>query len=257
MDETAAGAPLPDVPSGPTMPVLYAKAEPLSASQHQAMILRPHSSYAFAAKAPGIPVVTAEFAAAALTYPIVFAGQGPASPIIVTGVGPERNLFVDDNGDWARQSMVPVYVRRYPFIFMKAQEQDQLIYCLDPTSDRLAFEGKGEPLFLDGQPAAALREVMTGMNKVQEQFNETAAFAAALEEQGLLVPVRVDLKGEGGALPPVEGFRIVDEERFRAIADDVHLQWRTKGWIGLVHAHLLSQGNWQRIADRALAATKA
>ncbi|CAA7623546.1 putative SapC family protein [Magnetospirillum sp. LM-5] len=232
------------------MPVLYAKAEPLSPTLHQGLVLRPHTSYAFAAKTPGIPLVASEFVAAALTYPIVFAGQNPASPIIVTGVAPEQNLFVNKAGEWAKHAMVPVYVRRYPFIFMKSADKDQLIYCLDPTSDRLASEGKGEPLFLDGQPAAALREVMNGMNKVQEQFNETTEFATALESNGLLAPVRVDLKGEDGVSQPIEGFRIVDEGRFNALPDDIYLQWRAKGWIALIHAHLLSQGNWQAIAGR-------
>lgn len=250
MGKNASENAMPAESPTPAMPVLYSNIEPLSLTKHGHLSLRPHASFAFAAKAPGIPVMVSEFMTAARSYPIVFVGRGSTAAIVVTGVGNERNLFVDENGGWDKGAPIPVYVRRHPFIFMKTPDGDQLIYSLDSESDRLRTDGNGEPLFMDDQPAAALREVMTGMNKVQEQFNATSDFIAALETENLLVPIRVDIKTADGTAVPVEGFRIVDEARFNAVPDETFLEWRRKGWIAPILAHLLSQGNWQDLADR-------
>jgi len=42
---------------------------------------------------------------------------------------------------------------------------------------------------------------------------------------------------------------IVDPKKFDALPDSVILQWRKKGWLGLVYAQLLSSHKWQNLVD--------
>ena len=48
----------------------------------------------------------------------------------------QRNLFVAD-GVWDEQSYVPAYVRRYPFVFMQAGEQDEYVLALDSAAKQV------------------------------------------------------------------------------------------------------------------------
>ena len=45
------------------------------------------------------------------------------------------------------------------------------------------------------------------------------------------------------------GFRVIDEEKFMGLPDDVFLDWRQRGWIPLVYCHLLSMSNWQSLTE--------
>jgi hypothetical protein len=38
-------------------------------------------------------------------------------------------------------------------------------------------------------------------------------------------------------------FQIVDEAKFNALPDDVFLDWRRRGWLPLVYAHLMSMAS--------------
>jgi hypothetical protein len=42
----------------------------------------------------------------------------------------------------------------------------------------------------------------------------------------------------------VNGFKIVDAQKFQALTDTVVVEWHRKGWLGLVHFHLASLENW-------------
>ena len=54
-----------------------------------------------------------------------------------------------------------------------------------------------------------------------------------------------------GIVRTLQGFRIVDERKFEQLSDDVFLDWRKKGWIGLIYVHMASQGGWTALVDRA------
>lgn len=56
----------------------------------------------------------------------------------------------------------------------------------------------------------------------------------------LLIDRRADATLPDGRKLGLEGFQIVDAEKFAGLADDVVLDWHRKGWLALVHFHLSS-----------------
>ena len=45
----------------------------------------------------------------------------------------------------------------------------------------------------------------------------------------------------------LNGFLTVSPKKFAELPDDVYLEFRRKGWIGLIHLHLASVLNWERL----------
>ena len=44
------------------------------------------------------------------------------------------------------------------------------------------------------------------------------------------------------------GFRIIDEQKLAFLDDKVFLEWRKKGWLPFLYAHLFSGAQWQRLS---------
>jgi hypothetical protein len=59
------------------------------------------------------------------------------------------------------------------------------------------------------------------------------------------------IKLKSGETRTLTGFRLIDERKFNALPDEVFLEWRGRGWIGLVYSHLGSQTCWTTLVDRA------
>lgn len=232
----------PEVPgaSAPpsSLPLFYRAPEPLSADVHGAWRLQ-DGDVSFAADTPFVPIVVGELAASARSYPIVFAA-GHARPIAVLGL--ERaNLFVAD-GAWARDAYVPAYVRRYPFGFIATINPEGFALAIDAASDRIARTGgDGVALFdADAKPSAMTKQALAFCEALQSEASATTAFAEALKAKDLLIDRRADATLPDGRKLGLEGFQIVDAEKFAGLADDVVLDWHRKGWLALVHFHLSS-----------------
>ncbi len=106
-------------------------------------------------------------------------------------------------------------------------------------------------MFEDGKPSDFTNGLLQFCSAYQGHTAATLEFTAALKKQGLLMENRADASLKSGERVAVSGFKIVDEAKFTALPDDVFLDWRQRGWLGLVYCHLLSTGNWQVLVDRA------
>lgn len=47
------------------------------------------------------------------------------------------------------------------------------------------------------------------------------------------------------------GFTIIDEKKFNELPDDVFLEWRKRGYLGLVYSHFISLSRWSILAELA------
>lgn len=247
-ENTPAAAPA----GGSSLPLFYRAPQPLNSQVHAGWRLQAGDA-AFAAETPFVPIVVGELAAAARSYPVVFAA-GTAQPLVILGLE-AKNLFVTD-GVWDAQAYMPAYVRRYPFGFIATVNPEGFALAIDGDSDRIVRDGtEGAALFEDGQPSELTRQALDFCNAFQAEAAATGAFTAALVEQGLLIDRRADATLPDGRKLGLDGFQIVEAEKFAALADDVVLDWHRKGWLALVHFHLASLDRFQallaRRADRA------
>lgn len=233
------------------MPLFYNQLRALDAGVHATLKIRPVANFAFAGETNSIPLGAEEFFEAQAHYPIVFtAGERPI-PAAVVGVQNGRNLFVTGSGAWRAEDYVPAYVRRYPFALARGEENGPAVLAIDESAAVLSTS-EGIPLFEDGQPSATTTRALSFCTAVQTPFETAQAFGQALAEADLLVEREAQIRhGEGSAPFVLGGFRIVAEERFNALPDDLYLDWRKRGWVALVHAHLMSLRRWKRVASLA------
>ena len=246
-----------DAPSVTGALPLYADARPVLAHTHKDHAIKDlPTSYAFAAKAPLIPITVDEFAAAGLDYPIVLVGPANAA-FVVTGLAPEQNLFVDADGAYAPGAYIPAYLRRYPFVFARDEGDTLRILCLDEsspqvgtTSDegaRALFQGEGEATDLTKQ-AMAFCQAFEDAERRTRLLGEMLTTHALLEG-------RQAHHNQSETSTLLIDYRTVDPATFDALADDAFLELRHKGALIPVMAMIASGQNWQKLAARGVTAT--
>ena len=99
-----------------------------------------------------IPVSYTEFPIAARDYPLVFISgdQGKTfTPMLVTGLASQQNLFVMWDNTWDRRAYVPAYVRRYPFCMTRVMVDGKEAPERVASVEKIAINDKGEKLFDD------------------------------------------------------------------------------------------------------------
>ncbi len=230
------------------MPMFYSAPRPLDRVRDGKMKLNRPTNFSFAANTNAIPLLLDEFPAAGAYYPIVFANGETPVPAAIVGLKQDNNLFIGPDGTWLSGSYLPAYVRRYPFILMDDPENKQFVLCLDEKSDLLKEDGEFA-LFEGEQPSAFTKSAMEFCAALRQQGDATDEFVKALKQHDLLVANNAEISTPDGNRFMLSGFLIIDPKKFDALPDSVILQWRKKGWLGLVYAQLLSSHRWQSLVE--------
>jgi len=241
----------PDAAANPSppQPLFYKTPEALTAESHGDLRLKSGADFRFAKGACAVPITDVEFAAASRWYPIVFATD-PVMPLAVTGLQHE-NLSIDTDGQWVAEHYIPAYVRRYPFVFI--EHAGGLALGLDRSCDRIITSdtnASAEPFFVGGQPSAFTKDAMNFSGQLQAQQRTTATFGAALAEQDILVERQANTVLADGRRYNLQGFKIVDAQKFHELPDAVVLDWHKRGWLGLVQLHFASLDRFRDLAQR-------
>jgi len=228
--------------------MFYASPRPLDRVRDKNMKLNRPKDFRFAAKTNAIPLLVDEFPIAAAHYPIVFANGPSPVPAVVVGLRNDENLFIDKDGAWVEGSYLPAYIRRYPFILMDDPENKQFVLCLEDNCGLMKEDGEFS-LFEGEEPSAFTKSAMEFCGALRQQGEATDEFVKALKEHELLVANNAEIVSPEGTRFVLSGFLIIDPKKFDALPDSVILQWRKKGWLGLVYAQLLSSHRWQNLVS--------
>jgi len=233
-------APAAPVPATSPLPLFYRVVVPLDSAKHHRVGVKQPRTYGYAAQTAVVPVLADELGRLCGTYPIVFHVTPDPVPVALVGVRAGRNLFVGPDGTWLPRAPVPSYVQRYPFILLETTEEGRLALGFDESSDAIG-PGAEAPLFdRDRKPTATLEGVLRLCSQMKQQGEVTEAFARAVADSGILVDQRAELVVGGEERITLSGFKVVDERRFLELPDETWLDWKRRGWVGLVYAHLLS-----------------
>ena len=136
--------------------LFYKQPEPLDPAQHQTLgVNAAEKPYAFVGQTNFVPLTVTEFAAAALSYPVIFMGA-QKQPAAVMGLRNGENLFVSPEGDFRPDAYIPAFVRRYPFVFADDKSNQRLILCVDRGADIVVEVGGA------GTLAQSIRAVAPG-----------------------------------------------------------------------------------------------
>ena len=238
--------------------LFYSRPEPLSNEAHGKLGLRRvDRPFAFAAGAQAVPLTVTEFPIAALSYPIIFAGDR-RQPLAVMGVAGDANMFIQPNGYFEVGVYVPAYIRRYPFVLANDTSREQMVVCIDRAAPMLG-DLPDLPFFdPGGQPTDYTRNCIQFCNDYENELRRTESFVTLLTEFNLLdvrkttyTPTNPD--GSQGQPQEIAEYFAVSEERLKALPDDKIRALLDNGAISQIYAHLTSLMGWDRLISIALA----
>lgn len=241
-------------PPANNLPLFYNNLIPLQGGIHANYRARVADKAPFFAKAHAIPITIDEFVNVQRFYPIVFSvGDNPV-PLALMGLNEGVNVFVEDDGSLRGEVYVPAYVRRYPWLLARANEQAQeLSLCFDPDSGLVGEFDEGEKLFDGDKPSQATNNVVKFCEDFEMSAQRTQAFVKELQDMGLIMDGEVTIQLDSEQQPYVyRGFLMVNEEKFKALPDDQLRKIHDNGILPLIIAHLFSLSQVRDVFGRQM-----
>ena len=243
--------PNPAEPSKPEI-FLYRQPELLSPEAHGALGLgRPKRPFDFAKSARVMPLTLAELRSAQMYYPVVFSETETPVPIAVVGGTDDVNLFVDEQGQWASDTYIPAYARRYPFA-LAATSKDQYALVFDSAADIIS-DTPEHAFFDSGKITSETQSIIDFCSRYDVEQKKTVEFGQRLSELSLLTHQEATRTPPGGGEPQnVASYLAVDADKLGELdAGTVH-ELLQNGYLAGILAHLFSLENWQRLLERRL-----
>ena len=247
-------------PQQPQLPLFFNDLMPLNSQDHKNYRTRSIDSAPWLAKAHAIPLTVDEFVQAQRHYPIVFSTGDNPLPLALMGLNEGVNTFVDDAGKVNEPVYIPAYIRRYPFMLAKLQQDaTDLSLMFDPTSEAVGEFDEGERLFDDeGNKTAAVDRILEFCQHFEQSAQRTQAFLTELKNSDLLMDGEVAIQREGEDKPFVyRGFKMVDQEKLREVGAEKLAEWNKNGLLMLIHAHIYSLELMRTIFSRQAQQGKA
>jgi hypothetical protein len=238
--------------AGAAMPLFFRRVVGCNPALHGEIRLDRSVGFGFAAATQAVPLGLGEMEAAAQFYPILFT-TGPAPiPVALLGLREGQNLFVLPGGAWRPECYIPAYVRAFPFIFVEDKARNTTFVGMEPDAACLRTES-GLKLFEDGQPSRVLTEQVNFCSSLRDNLVAAGLFGRALEAAGLLSEEEANISFTAGGQARIRGFKLTSADRVAQADDATFIEWRRRGWIGGLYAHLHSAGRWARLIDLAAA----
>lgn len=234
-------------PPASNMPLFYKNPIPLDAKSHAKMALVKNFGLGFTKGVNAVPVNLIELPQVCHFYPIAFSPDETGTPVAILGLRDNENLFLKQNGEWEDDTYVPAYIRRYPFIFSEMPGNDQLSLCIDMDDAVVAPTGEQKFFEADGKPSTLSQNALEFCKSYHAAAQHTIEFGKAIAASGILVDRQAEIGIGGGKRINFSGFRIVDEAKLADLDQKTFLDWRKKGWLPFLYAHLFSGSQWQRL----------
>lgn len=224
----------------------------LSPGRHGTLRLAAESNnFAFARTTRLVPITIDEFERAALDYPIVFAGD-LNRPCAVMGLKDGENLFIGADGALEAGKYAPALLRQHPFFLAHAPGVREPILMIDHGAERLSEE-QGAALFEGGAISQTTRAVLKLCLTAQAQLAATERFTADLVSAKLIEPAILRMTPRDGERINVARFKSIKADPMAELPDETRRRFEARGYGRSIQAQAISQKNWPRFLQRALA----
>jgi hypothetical protein len=237
--------------------LLYNQPEPLNPTTHGNLGIKAiDAPFAFLAKTHVVPVAVNEFAAAALSYPIIFAGEAK-SPLAVMGLNPGQNLSVMDDGNFDPLAYIPAYVRRYPFVFAADESTQRMIVCVEKGA-AIVSDKPDVPFFENGQPTAYTQQSIEFLQEFERARQMSEAFCKMITELDLwehrkqtFTPPPTGPGTTQGKPIPLADYFAISSDKLSKLAPAKLKELHDNGALAAIYAHLTSLIGWDRLVVKA------
>lgn len=228
---------------------LYDKPVLLSKEAHGNMGLSPPDQpFAFVRDVKGLPVVVNELQTSQKHYPVVFSDFENPVLIAVVGIIDDKNLFVNDAGEWAEDYYIPSYARCHPFAFAR-REGDEYAVVIDEASNSIS--SSPEMPFFDGDDLSeGTQQRVDFCGQLNEGRQRTMEFCQRVKELGLLNGQRVTQTLDDGSEVKIADYVSVDPSKLNELDKDVLQQLHQDGTLAAIFAQIFSLENWNRLIAR-------
>ena len=236
---------------------LYREPVLLDRTKHRGLRMKRSEGVQFASKLNSVFVAASEFPEVCKEYVIGFVNAGDTkdangrqevSPVALLGLRDDENLFVDADGSWNARYL-PAFIRRYPMGYANTGEGQSSVMIDN------AFEGfnqsEGELLVQDdGEPSPFLQDAIKFLDSFEVDVQRTRQLCKRIAELDLLKGVTIDITQADGSKFSAGGVQMIDEAKLKALPEAALVELTRNGALGLLHAHLLSTTNIQRLTER-------
>lgn len=165
-------------------------------------------------------VVPDEFRSVQAEYPILFrldAARENFTALAMFGFENGENLYLEEDRWDARYR--PLSIAIQPFLIGRADptSTNRQVH-VDLASPRIASGGEGVRLFDEtGRATPYLERIAEQLGALDEGYQASPAFFAALRRHELLEPLTIDVTLDDGARRSLVGYHAIDEDRLREL----------------------------------------
>jgi hypothetical protein len=234
-----------------TQLLIYETVVPVTFANHRHSSVDIGRNFAFSSRINSVPLTAIEFRDAQSDYPIVFAGnQEGVMPAVILGLREGENLYLSSDGKWDAR-YIPAFVRRYPFVFAKSDDEKRFNLCIDEQFSGFNGDGRGERLFTDdGKPTTYVENILKFLQEYQLQFQRTERFCKKILELDLLEPMQAQVEMNSGEKYSLGGFMAVNREKLKEQPGDKLAELAKTDELELIYLHLQSMRNFVALKDR-------
>jgi hypothetical protein len=194
-----------------------------------------------------------EVAEASKHYPIFFVKDSEGfSPVALLGLETNKNLFVNNSGEWTKSRFVPTLIRLYPFVFTKIDKEN-------PNNVSIAYDKGFDGLnSKDGQKFfnedASLTEfgdkVMKFAEDVFTSLNLTKNMLKIVNDLNLFKQIDITLGKEDEKQYKIQGLFQIDGKELNNLNDENLLKLTKSGTLHLIYNHLDSSTNFDNLINK-------
>jgi hypothetical protein len=228
---------------------MYKQPQIINQEQHKTKALKEINALPQTKGMISSPIGFNEFYEACRDYPIFFAKDSEGKWFATALLGyKDNNLFVDAEGKWKPGCYIPAFIRRYPFILVKTDDENLTLAVETDAIEDVSEANKQRAFFNEDNSASELSKgAMNFLLELNSVAQGTSEFIKELENWELLEERTANIVDKEGATHVINGFFTVNEEKMAHLSDKKRADICKKGAIQLITAHLISLGNIKRM----------
>jgi hypothetical protein len=192
-----------------------------------------------------VPIVVAEFAAAAMHYPLFFSKEADTGRFYcgaMLGFDADENLLL---GEQREQKLYrPLNLQRGPFYTSGAD------LAIDLEHPRVGSSGETALFDERGEPSAYLNSIIGLMNDLKIGADRTRQFIDMLLGMKLIEPLTVNASFDDGSRREITGLYTVNHDSLKALPDAQVLELFRRGYLQLIYLQLASLSHVSTLARK-------